>query len=78
MELVEAVDRGQVFVAIPQMVLADLRRRVAEWLEDSAIVGSESCKPCFAAGRPTFSNPVRNGVCPVMNAARPAVQDCCP
>ena len=23
----------------------------------SAIVGSESCKPCFAAGRPTFSKP---------------------
>ena len=34
MELVEAVDRGQVFVAIPQVVLADLRRRVAERLEE--------------------------------------------
>ena len=33
-ELVETVDCRQVFVAIPQMVLADLRRRVAEWLED--------------------------------------------
>ena len=29
-----------------------------------------------AAGKPTFKRPVRNGVCPVMNAARPAVQDC--
>ena len=33
-ELVETMDGGQVFVAIPQMVLADLRRRVAEWLEE--------------------------------------------
>ena len=33
-ELVEAVHRGQVFVAIAQVVLADLRRRVAQWLED--------------------------------------------
>ena len=33
-ELVEAVDGGQVFVAIAQVVLADLRRRVAQRLED--------------------------------------------
>ena len=31
-----------------------------------------------AAGRPTFNSPVRIGLCPVMNAARPAVQDCWP
>ena len=34
MKLVETVDCRQVFVAIPQMVLANLRRRVAEWFED--------------------------------------------
>ncbi len=31
--------------------------------------------PSFAPGKPTFSKPVRNGLWPVMNAARPAVQD---
>ena len=33
-ELVEAVDRRQVFVAVAEMVLADLRRRVAKRLEE--------------------------------------------
>ncbi len=32
-ELVETVDCRQVFVAIPQVVLADLRRRITERLE---------------------------------------------
>jgi hypothetical protein len=69
-ELVEAVHRGQVFVAVAEMIFADLG--------SSAIVGSESCKPCLAAGMPTFNSPVPNGVWPVMNAARPAVHDCWP
>ena len=77
-ELVKSVDCGQVFVAIPQVVLADLRRRVAERLEDFRDRWIGILKPCFPAGRATFSIPVRNGVCPVMNAAHPAVQDCCP
>jgi hypothetical protein len=32
-ELVEAVDRRQVFVAVAQVILADLRRSVAKGLE---------------------------------------------
>ena len=42
------------------------------------MVGSFSDSPSFAAGSPTFNSPVRIGLCPVMNAARPAVQDCWP
>ena len=42
------------------------------------MVGSLSDSPSFAAGRPTFSSPVRIGLWPVMKAARPAVQDCWP
>ena len=34
--------------------------------------------PSFAPGRPTLVRPVRMGDCPVINAARPAVQLCCP
>ena len=44
----------------------------------SAIVGSSGCRPRSAPGRPTFVRPVRIGDWPVMNAARPAVQLCCP
>jgi hypothetical protein len=33
--------------------------------------------PCLAPGMPTVVRPVRNGICPVMNAARPAVQLAC-
>src|SRR5688572_2600790 len=32
-ELVEAVDRGQIFVAVPEMVLTELTGRVAHCLE---------------------------------------------
>ena len=42
------------------------------------MVGSLSDNPSLAPGSPTFSRPVRIGLCPVMNAARPAVQDCWP
>ncbi len=42
------------------------------------MVGSFADSPSFAPGRPTFNSPVRSGDCPVMNAARPAVQDCWP
>ena len=42
------------------------------------MVGSFSDSPSLAAGRPTFKSPVRSGLWPVMNAARPAVQDCWP
>ena len=41
------------------------------------MVGSSGCNPTSAPGIPTFVSPVRIGDCPVMNAARPAVQLCC-
>jgi len=75
-ELVEAVDRGKEFIAIAKMVLPDLRRGVAVRFEQFGDGRSLSCSPCLAAGMPTFNRPVRNGVCPVIKAARPAVQDC--
>jgi hypothetical protein len=44
----------------------------------SAMVTSRACSPSLAPGSPTFSIPVRKPVWPVMKAARPAVQLCCP
>ncbi len=44
----------------------------------SATLGSSACNPIVAPGRPTLVSPVRMGDCPVMNAARPAVQLCWP
>ena len=43
-----------------------------------AMVGSSIFIPSGAPGRPTLVSPVRIGDCPVINAARPAVQLCCP
>jgi cytochrome bd-type quinol oxidase subunit 1 len=42
------------------------------------IVGSSARSPMSAPGMPTLVMPVRYGFCPVMNAARPAVQLCSP
>src|SRR5262245_34610387 len=42
------------------------------------MVGSSGRKPRSAPGKPTLVKPVRMGDCPVMNAARPAVQLCWP
>ena len=44
----------------------------------SATVGSSGPRPSSAPGRPTLVRPVRIGDWPVMKAARPAVQLCCP
>ena len=73
-KFVEAVHRRQVLVAVAEVVLADLAGRVAERLEqfgDGRIFAAEAR---FAPGIPTVVRPVRIGICPVMNAARPAVQ----
>ena len=56
-ELVEAVDRGQVFVAIPQMVLADLRRRVAERLEEFRDRRIGILQALFGRGQADFQQP---------------------
>ena len=77
-ELVEAVHRRQEFVAIAEMVLAELSGRVAlrlQQLGDRRVLVRQAF---LRAGRPTFRSPVRSGLWPVMNAARPAVQDCWP
>ena len=42
------------------------------------MVGSSGRMPKSEPGRPTLVSPVRSGFCPVMNAARPAVQLCWP
>ena len=57
MELVEAVDSGQVFVAIPQVVLADLRRRVAERLEDIGDRRIGILQALFGRGQADFQQP---------------------
>ena len=77
-ELVEAVHGRQKFVAVAEMVLAELAGRVALRLEQLGNRRILLRQPLLRAGSPTFSSPVRNGLCPVMNAARPAVQDCWP
>ena len=56
-ELVEAVDRGQVLVAIPQVVLADLRGRVAEGLEDVADRRIGILQALFRRGQADFQQP---------------------
>jgi hypothetical protein len=81
-EFVEAVDRRQIFVAITEVILAELAGGIAERLErlgnrPSAIVGSSFCRPTFAPGIPTLVRPVRIGFWPAMKQARPAVQLCC-
>ena len=78
-ELVEAVHGGQEFVAVAKMVLAELPGRIAlrlQQLGNGRILAGQAFLGC-REDRPSAS-PVRNGLCPVIKAARPAVQDCCP
>ena len=78
-EFVEAVHGGQEFVAIAKMVLAELPGGITlrlQKLGDGRILGRTGLP--WPQGRPTLRSPVRDGLCPVMKAARPAVQDCCP
>ena len=78
-ELVEAMHRRQMLVAVAKMVLAELAGRIAEILEElRRLVGSSALRPSVAPGMPTLVSPVRIGDCPVMKAARPAVQLCWP
>jgi hypothetical protein len=77
-ELVEAVVGGQVLVAVAEVVLAELAGGVALRLEQAGDGRVFFLQPCSAPGRPTLVRPVRNTLWPVMNEARPAVQDCSP
>ena len=77
-ELVEAVRRRQVLVAVAEVVLPELPGRVPERLQqlcDRRVLGLQ---PCSAPGSPTLLSPVRYTLWPVMNADRPAVQLCSP
>ena len=77
-ELVEAVAGWQHLVAVAQMVLAELAGDVALRLEQR---GDGRVFLLHALGRARQADlrrPVRMGDCPVMNAARPAVQLCWP
>ena len=77
-ELVEAVHRGKELVAVAEVVLAELAGGIAQWLQQIGNGGILFLQPFLAPGRPTFNRPVRKGDCPVINAARPAVQLCWP
>ena len=73
-ELVEAVQRRQVFVEIAQVVLAELAGRIAQDFSAVASVTAWSGMPTSAPAWPTVVKPVRIGISPVMKLARPAVQ----
>ncbi|MNZ95643.1 hypothetical protein D3C78_1148070 [compost metagenome] len=86
-ELVETVHRRQVLVAVAEMVLAELAGGVALGLQHfgeghglrleaqrATRVTVCGFRPSGPPGRPTVVMPERIGSCPVMKAARPAVQ----
>ena len=78
-ELVESVNRRQMLVAIAEVILAELAGGIAEVLHElRRRRGPRRCSPSVAPGMPTLVSPVRIGDWPVMKAARPAVQLCCP
>ena len=77
-ELIETMDRGQVLVAVSQVVLAELAGGIAfvfEQLRNGRIFRLQAYR---AAGTPTLERPVRKQLCPVIKLARPAVQLCSP
>ena len=75
-ELIEAMLRGQVFVAVALVVLAELAGGVTVALHHRGD-GHVRLLPAFLGpGRPTLVMPVRTGTLPPMKAARPAVQLC--
>ena len=77
-ELVKAVRRGQEFVLVAEVVLAELSGHIAERLEQLGDGRVFFLQTESAPGRPTLVRPVRMGDWPVINAARPAVQLCWP
>ena len=73
-EFIEAVDGGQIFVAVAQVVLAELAGGVTLRFErggNRTGLGGESD---LGSAWPTVVIPVRMGSSPVMKFARPAVQ----
>ena len=77
-ELVKAMHGGQELVAVALVVLAELTGGIALRLQDRCH-GHVGFLPALGApGTPTLVMPVRSGLLPPMNAARPAVQLCWP
>ena len=73
-ELVEAMPMRQMLFKIAEVVFAELRGRVAARLENLGKCDVRFLQARRRPGVPTVVIPVRTGNCPVMNAARPAVQ----
>jgi hypothetical protein len=73
-ELIEAMHRRQMLVAVSEVILAKLPGGIALDFSTSASVTVCGCKPCGLPTEPTVVSPERIGNCPVMKAARPAVQ----
>ena len=61
-ELVEAVDCGKIFVAVPQMILAELTGRVLQLLQQNGDRRVQLLMPIGAPGKPTLVSPVANAV----------------
>jgi hypothetical protein len=76
-ELVEPVRGRQVFVAVAEVVLAKVSGAVPSLLEHFPRHGDADCSPSLSPGTPTVTIPERIGYWPVMNEARPAVQEFC-
>ena len=73
--LVEAMDSGQELIAVAQVVLAELGGRIAlRFQTPRPASGLPSGYQSVEPGMPMVVSPVLRGICPVMNAARPAVQ----
>src|SRR6476660_1290971 len=70
-ELVEAVNRRQKLIAVAKMVLAELSCHVALRLEQVGEGGILFRQTLLCGRQADFNRPVRNGLWPVMNAARP-------
>ena len=73
-KFVEAVDRGQVLVAVAEMVFAELAGGVAQRLERLGNRDVTCLESDRRAGNADLGRPVRIGVWPVMKDERPAVQ----
>ena len=73
-KLVEAVDGGQEFIEVAEMILAELPGGVALRFDRRSNRASLSGNPVLEPAWPTVVMPVRIGNWPVMKLARPAVQ----
>jgi len=75
-EFIETMRGGEKVILVAEMVLAELAGGIALGFEQfgdrRVLLAEANC----GAGMPTLLRPVRNTLCPVMKAERPAVQLC--